>query len=814
MTTGFEGIAAVRSMEGGEILQQLEQGEQLKRETCGGCFDDAGERLAYFMLGFWAGKEDPKHNGRLVICSVDNDYQELKRIRCPDLGYIVYSQFSPGDGKLILLMTHDDFTILDVSTGEQPPWSRCLRALMLPRGRIVSNTVRWVPPLQQDVNAVTLPSEPHLILQAAVGPGLYHIDVTTFIQSFEEDGNFSVEQLNRLSDINPEGIPVLLNHLPHKVNLRDKTTGDTVLHHCSQTGNSTAAQRWMDGEVPFTPLENGEGRSAVSVAAEQKLAIIAKALLTKLNPCLPLNQTQILTADLLTLAEGLASYLVEFVHVLENEQHYSLFRQQKEIKFLSRYLEDFEVRASADGSDTASWTGYCLPDIGGSIQCDCKLEVLALCGFTAAASTNEISPYGRLYRACETNGKESLKALMSTRTMVVTTRFKWQAFVKQRMVRVCGFYIVHFMLACSTFTLSTRDSSSKMPISNVLPILLLLTNTKCVYDEVRQFSVTLKYLPLTVDGIWNALDLGGIAAVYVACGAHYLQGNSFVLQQVGALAVLLNSMSLLQVLRPFKGMVSSLPHHVQCHDQILSAQCCLCFSSLTMADSVSLQGLLVEIITAIICDLKYFYVVIGILLLGFSVAFTVSMPNNTACDKGDNTACDKGDNDGNGQLGSAFLSSYLSMLGAFDVTDYTNAESLIFFVIFLFLVLIVMLNLLIAIMSDTYERIMESWEFEGIRMQAETIIEQEQLMSTSDKSNPEYFPKYLQVLRRVQSPPAAWAGVSGQIEKSRVSVEEEVASVKCQVKRVEEKVEAMAEAQQKELMELKVMIKMLLQQPR
>jgi hypothetical protein len=56
--------------------------------------------------------------------------------------------------------------------------------------------------------------------------------------------------------------------------------------------------------------------------------------------------------------------------------------------------------------------------------------------------------------------------------------------------------------------------------------------------------------------------------------------------------------------------------------------------------------------------------------------------------------------------------------------------------------------------------------------------------------------------------------VSGQIEKSRVSVEEEVASVKCEVKRVEEKVEAMAEAQQKELTELKAMIERLLEQPR
>jgi len=44
--------------------------------------------------------------------------------------------------------------------------------------------------------------------------------------------------------------------------------------------------------------------------------------------------------------------------------------------------------------------------------------------------------------------------------------------------------------------------------------------------------------------------------------------------------------------------------------------------------------------------------------------------------------------------------------------DYTNSESTAFFVIFLFLVLIVMLNLLIAIMSDSFEKVMENWVVE------------------------------------------------------------------------------------------------------
>ncbi len=41
------------------------------------------------------------------------------------------------------------------------------------------------------------------------------------------------------------------------------------------------------------------------------------------------------------------------------------------------------------------------------------------------------------------------------------------------------------------------------------------------------------------------------------------------------------------------------------------------------------------------------------------------------------------------------------------MTDYTNSESTAFFLFFLFLVVVVMLNLLIAIMSDSYERVKE-----------------------------------------------------------------------------------------------------------
>lgn len=181
---------------------------------------------------------------------------------------------------------------------------------------------------------------------------------------------------------------------------------------------------------------------------------------------------------------------------------------------------------------------------------------------------------------------------------------------------------------------------------------------------------------------------------------------------------------------------------------------------------------------AILVDLKYFMLVIFVLLVGFSAAFAVSMPENIAF-------YNSSEPHGTALLTSGVLTTYLSMLGTFDIADYTNAQSTLFFVIFLFLILVIMLNLLIAIMSDTFDRVMESWVFEGRKMRVETIIEEELLMD--DSQNAECFPEYLQVLRPVQKAEDEWSGVSGQI----VALKDEVRVVKMDVARVKDTVSEM-----------------------
>jgi hypothetical protein len=145
-----------------------------------------------------------------------------------------------------------------------------------------------------------------------------------------------------------------------------------------------------------------------------------------------------------------------------------------------------------------------------------------------------------------------------------------------------------------------------------------------------------------------------------------------------------------------------------------------------------------------------------------------------------------------GLLSSGVLTSYLAMLGAFEVSDYTNPESKLFFVLFLFLIVVIMLNLLIALMADTFERVTESWVFESRKMRVETIIEEELLMNDSD--NTDCFPAFLQVLRPVEDVADEWAGVSGQVS----AVRDEVGAVKRESRQMMQKVDALA-AEMKEM---------------
>ena len=101
-----------------------------------------------------------------------------------------------------------------------------------------------------------------------------------------------------------------------------------------------------------------------------------------------------------------------------------------------------------------------------------------------------------------------------------------------------------------------------------------------------------------------------------------------------------------------------------------------------------------------------------------------------------------------------------------------------------------LLNALIAIMGDTYDRVCESQRERGLLNRAQYLVEQTRLMTKKQLDDVRYFPRWLHLLARVEDDdghpnPAAkkaggWGGkvsaVKTEIEKAEVAIGSKVAA--------------------------------------
>ena len=113
------------------------------------------------------------------------------------------------------------------------------------------------------------------------------------------------------------------------------------------------------------------------------------------------------------------------------------------------------------------------------------------------------------------------------------------------------------------------------------------------------------------------------------------------------------------------------------------------FSFLQLLRPFGVTGPIMQLAIEILRDEKIvgFMYVSLVLVVGFSTAFAISMPESHTFGISRN------------QLGGPFhgiLVVFQSMLGAFDLNDYEHPLAIAMFVIFAFLMVVVMLNLIIA----------------------------------------------------------------------------------------------------------------------
>ena len=122
---------------------------------------------------------------------------------------------------------------------------------------------------------------------------------------------------------------------------------------------------------------------------------------------------------------------------------------------------------------------------------------------------------------------------------------------------------------------------------------------------------------------------------------------------------------------------------------------------------------LVRMILVITRDVGPFLGVCAIVIAGSTCFLAINQPEAGTV---------FGDFDGETGFLSPLLTVTLAALGSFKIADYTKWAAVAMFLFFAFFVIILMLNLLIAIMSDAYSQVKESELIEGLRERAKMIV--------------------------------------------------------------------------------------------
>ena len=104
---------------------------------------------------------------------------------------------------------------------------------------------------------------------------------------------------------------------------------------------------------------------------------------------------------------------------------------------------------------------------------------------------------------------------------------------------------------------------------------------------------------------------------------------------------------------------------------------------------------------------------------------------------------------------ASWMSVYGFLFGNYDEVSLEEASSptlaKVLLITFLFIVVIVYLNLIIAIMNDIYSGVRDNAEAQATYGRAKLVLEYECFMSDHQKKNKEYFPDWLYILKKTEN---------------------------------------------------------------
>ncbi|CDW78608.1 wd-40 repeat protein [Stylonychia lemnae] len=316
-------------------------------------------------------------------------------------------------------------------------------------------------------------------------------------------------------------------------------------------------------------------------------------------------------------------------------------------------------------------------------------------------------------------GRKYIQAMLEMRLPLIRRAIVFKVFLP---------YLIYLILfsVYSQFLMFNDDMTSFV-FSNIIEFMMIvktiffLLNTKKQFNNLEQNIYTCK--------MWNYFDIFPKFLVIISIILKFFD-------DVGALTV----QSEINVLNSF-------------------ASFSLWINLLYFCRIFRRTGHLIQMIIEVVKDMKYFLGIVFLTLMSFSGAFFILSKNN----------------DDTKEFITSFFESnafvYRLILGDFDTTNFGEKYVVIvwmFFMLATLFLIIIMLNLLIAIISDTFERVQGQAKQRMYKEFAQLIIENIHLLSEEEKTAYDQKGQYLYIASLEideNSSSDIWEGKISEIKK-------------------------------------------------
>jgi WD40 repeat protein len=535
-TAGGSNKIFVRDTDKWEVMDALPMGGLCQSP----CFDPAGECVAVWV-------SDGSPTGSVVVHQFDGSAPDQRFLDVTIHGIHGTLAFS-ADGGFLYNARHNHMVILSRATGAEADWSTTFTAMALSLGTLNGGTL--AVPIASGAGAAGL-----VRLQVVVGSSFVEIDVGLARRAIE-DNAWGYERLVQLTDtVEPRAVGALIGGAPHCLNIRDTTTGDTLLHYCANTGNVALAVACLAPEAAvFVPIANHEGKTALQTAFEQRepsvARLLAESLTPHLNDAMSVLLTSALAAAALTMPEVVLALLnaiepmVLVKHVTMRTRHHRtevIGLAAPALTAIGPGAKDPDTfESEREGTDLGSATSLDLAPWNEKFPSTDQNATHTLVAFKAllladfAGDPADIIAFHTIVANCDASVFES-------KVLQLVVQYKFETNVLPTLRQAALLYTGATLLASAATLASSRQLEGGWEESNLLYIhvgqgMMVVAELASLFAEARQLAK--QDIRSYFTSPWNLMDVGASVALIVGAVGHF-ERSADTVHLFGALGVAL-----------------------------------------------------------------------------------------------------------------------------------------------------------------------------------------------------------------------------------------------------------------------------------